>query len=105
MKCIISQGSQVALDAQVVVIDGGVMITWDVRQEALPKEWTSAMFDHFVALTKSVISSPKLLTASMGSLHSKLVCQSDLTAELSSIQPAYLIGRTTQMPLGAVAMQ
>ncbi|WP_045418423.1 condensation domain-containing protein [Vibrio campbellii] len=105
MNWTISQGSQVALDSQVVSIDGGVMINWDVRQEALPKEWTSAMFDHFVALTKSVISNPKLLTASMGSLHSKLVCQSDLIAELSSMQRAYLLGRTTQMPLGGVAMQ
>ncbi len=105
MNWTISQGSQVALDSQVVCIDGGIMINWDVRQEALPKQWTSAMFEHFIALTKNVISDPSLLIAPLDSLQTKLVCQPDLTAELSSLQRAYLLGRTTQMPLGGVAMQ
>ncbi|MBF4437778.1 peptide synthetase, partial [Vibrio anguillarum] len=73
MDWTISQGSHVALDSQVVSIDGGIMINWDVRQEALPKEWTSAMFENFVALTKSVISTPDLLVAPLDKLQPKLV--------------------------------
>ncbi|MCG7488016.1 condensation domain-containing protein [Vibrio sp. Of14-4] len=105
MNWTISQGSQVALDSQVVSIDGGLMINWDVRQEAMPEEWTSAMFEHFIALTKSVIADPCLLDVPLESLQSRLVCESSLTSDLNPMQRAYLLGRTTQMPLGGVAMQ
>ncbi|WP_281272885.1 condensation domain-containing protein [Vibrio pectenicida] len=105
MNWTISQGSQVALDSQVVSIDGGIMINWDVRQEALPRDWASAMFEHFVALTQNVISNPSLLSVSLDSVQTKLVCQTGLTSKLNPMQQAYLLGRTTQMPLGGVAMQ
>jgi len=100
-----SQGSQVALDSQVVSIDGGIMINWDVRQEALPKEWVSAVFEHFVALTKTVIEAPNLLSSPLDKLQSRLICEESLTTDLTAMQRAYLLGRTTQMPLGGVAMQ
>jgi len=46
---IISQGPQVLLDAQVTEFDGGVLVTWDVREEAFLPGVVDAMFAHHVA--------------------------------------------------------
>jgi mycobactin phenyloxazoline synthetase len=43
---IISQGPQVLLDAQVTEFDGGVLINWDVRDDAFAPGVVDAMFDH-----------------------------------------------------------
>ena len=45
---IISQGPQVALDAQVTEFDGGVMVNWDVREDVFPPGVIDAMFAHHV---------------------------------------------------------
>ena len=45
---IISQGPQVALDAQVTEFDGGVLVNWDVREDVFPAGVIDAMFAHHV---------------------------------------------------------
>ena len=37
MNWVISQGPQVALDAQVAHVDDGILVNWDIRLDALPK--------------------------------------------------------------------
>ncbi|WP_319451815.1 MULTISPECIES: amino acid adenylation domain-containing protein [unclassified Mycobacterium] len=44
-----SQGPQVLLDAQVTEFDGGVLVNWDVREEAFPAGVIDAMFERHVA--------------------------------------------------------
>ncbi|CAN5718528.1 phenyloxazoline synthase MbtB [soil metagenome] len=46
---IISQGPQVLLDAQVTEVDGGVLINWDVREDAFRPGVIDAMFAHHIA--------------------------------------------------------
>jgi mycobactin phenyloxazoline synthetase len=45
---IISQGPQVLLDAQVTEYDGGVLVNWDVRDDAFLPGVVDAMFAHHV---------------------------------------------------------
>ncbi len=45
---IISQGPQVSLDAQVTEFDGGVLVNWDVREDAFPTGVIDAMFAHHI---------------------------------------------------------
>jgi mycobactin phenyloxazoline synthetase len=45
---IISQGPQVALDAQVTEFDGGILVNWDVREDVFPAIVIDAMFAHHV---------------------------------------------------------
>lgn len=97
MNWVISQGPQVALDAQVACADGGILINWDIRLDALPLAWVSELFERFVALVKAVAAKP---TALDQSLPRKAGAQ-----PLNALQQAYLLGRGTQVPLGGVAMQ
>jgi mycobactin phenyloxazoline synthetase len=43
-----SQGPQVLLDAQVTEFDGGVLVNWDVREDAFPAGVIDAMFERHV---------------------------------------------------------
>jgi mycobactin phenyloxazoline synthetase len=43
-----SQGPQVLLDAQVTEFDGGVLVNWDVREDAYPEGVIDAMFERHV---------------------------------------------------------
>jgi mycobactin phenyloxazoline synthetase len=45
---IISQGPQVSLDAQVTEFGGGVLVNWDVREDAFPTGVIDAMFAHHI---------------------------------------------------------
>ena len=45
---IISQGPQVLLDAQVTELDGGILLNWDVREEAFRPGVIDAMFDRHI---------------------------------------------------------
>lgn len=47
---IISQGPQVLLDAQVTEVDGGLLVNWDVREDAFPEGLVDAMFAAFHGL-------------------------------------------------------
>lgn len=97
MDWVISQGPQVALDAQVACADGGILINWDIRLDALPLAWVTQLFEHFVALLGEVAEHPAALEHP---LPSKVAAQ-----PLNALQQAYLLGRSTQVPLGGVAMQ
>ena len=97
MNWVISQGPQVALDAQIVSADGGVLINWDIRLDALPQDWITQLFNDFVALATAVAADPAALE--------RPLAQPEAETPLSVLQQAYLLGRTAQLPLGGVAMQ
>lgn len=93
---VISQGPQVALDAQLANVDGRLLLNWDVRLDALPADWVQAWFDDFTA-------SLRQLAADAAALHIPLPVA--IEQPLNALQQAYLLGRTPQLPLGGVAMQ
>lgn len=98
MNWVISQGPQVALDAQVACVDGGILINWDIRLDALPRAWVSDLFDRFVAVAREVAVCSSVLDQPLS--HGAVV-----EKPLTALQQAYLLGRSAQMPLGGVAMQ
>lgn len=63
MNWVISQGPQVAIDAQVAACDGGILINWDVRLDALPEPWVRETFEAYVALLREVAARPEALDA------------------------------------------
>lgn len=105
MNWAISQGPQVALDAQVASYDGGILINWDVRLDALPQTWVTTLFNSFVALLKEAAADPDIMARSLGPATTVSDGSSRLEQPLTSMQRAYLFGRTAQLPLGGIAMQ
>lgn len=105
MNWVISQGPQVALDAQVANLNGGILINWDIRLDALPKDWISTLFESFNTLLRSLVVHPEQLNTAIK--YSEQNASSNVRAEkpLNALQQAYLLGRTTALPLGGVAMQ
>lgn len=63
MSWVISQGPQVAIDAQVAACEGGILINWDVRLDALPEAWVRETFEAYVALLREVAARPEALDA------------------------------------------
>jgi hypothetical protein len=63
MNWVISQGPQVAIDAQVAACDGGILVNWDVRLDALPKAWVRETFEAYVALLREIAARPEALDA------------------------------------------
>ena len=59
MNWAISQGPQVALDAQFAAVERGLLINWDIRLDALPEAWVTAMFDDFVACVRNIAAQPE----------------------------------------------
>ena len=51
---IISQGPQVDLDAQVVDMDGGLLVNWDVRRDCLPDRMVQDMFHAFTTCVRTL---------------------------------------------------
>ena len=101
MTWTISQGPQVALDAQVAAHDGGLLINWDIRLDALPERWVRQAFDGFVGLVRAVADGQMALdqpVADPGGGEKE-------TRPLNALQQAYLLGRSNSQPLGGVAMQ
>lgn len=101
MNWVISQGPQVALDAQVVAADGGLLVNWDIRLDALPEPWAQTLFDDFMATVRAVAARPDRFDAPLDIPFQDTVVERPLT----SLQKAYLLGRETGLPLGRVAMQ
>ncbi|MDH0562390.1 condensation domain-containing protein [Acinetobacter courvalinii] len=105
MNWVISQGPQVALDAQIAHVDDGILVNWDIRLDALPKEWITNLFNSFIDLLKNLAAHPEQLNAQIISPAKNT--PSDVTSQkpLNALQQAYLLGRTQALPLGGVAMQ
>ena len=101
MNWVISQGPQVALDAQVAAADGGLLVNWDIRLDALPEQWVQTLFDDFMATARAVAARPDRFDAPLAISFRDTVVERPLT----SLQKAYLLGRETDLPLGGVAMQ
>lgn len=93
----ISQGPQVALDVQVARADGGILINWDVRLDALPRGWVVQLFERYTTLVRSVAEHPAVLDQPLAERPGE--------RPLDPLQQAYVLGRGTHMPLGGVAMQ
>ncbi|MDF2257471.1 non-ribosomal peptide synthetase [Streptantibioticus ferralitis] len=53
---IISQGPQVWLDAQVTEVNGGLLVNWDVREDAFAPGVPDAMFDAYSRLLDRLLS-------------------------------------------------
>lgn len=105
MNWAISQGPQVALDAQVASLDGGILINWDVRLDALPEEWVTGLFNDFVTLVKEAAVDPKVMNRPVKPTTPLHASTSKAENPLTPMQRAYLFGRTAQQPLGGVGMQ
>jgi len=105
MNWAISQGPQVALDAQVASYDGGILINWDIRLDALPQAWVTTLFDSFVVLLKEAAVDSGIMARPLKLAAAVSDDSSSVEQPLTSMQRAYLFGRTAQLPLGGVAMQ
>nr|WP_227591532.1 condensation domain-containing protein [Acinetobacter sp. Marseille-Q1620] len=105
MNWAISQGPQVALDVQVANMDGGILINWDIRIDALPKDWITDLFHSFSSLLKQIAAEPERLNTPLVRLDHSLSKETNMQKPLNTLQKAYLLGRTTSLPLGGVAMQ
>lgn len=105
MNWAISQGPQVALDAQVASYNGGIFVNWDIRLDALPQPWVTTLFNSFVVLLKEAAADPGIMARPLRSASAESDCGSRIEQPLTSMQRAYLFGRTTQLPLGGLAMQ
>ncbi|MGN8117678.1 amino acid adenylation domain-containing protein [Labrys sp. 22185] len=128
MGFVISQGPQVALDAQVVSAYGGILVNWDVRLDAIPEAWVKAMFETYLACVRHVATVPEALSQPVEAVLAACVESKPATIShtarpaapeeprsmahssaperaLTPLQRAYLLGRGDQFPLGGVAMQ
>lgn len=109
MVWVISQAPQIALDAQVAAVDGGILVNWDVRVDALPKAWVAALFDDYLTLLRHIAKDDDCMTTLLDKLlpgtASALPERNGQTFPLTALQQAYLLGRGEHLPLGGVAMQ
>src|SRR5690606_34406722 len=71
----------------------------DIRLDALPQAWITRLFNDFVTQVRTVATNPATLDQAL--TPQKPLMETPLTP----LQRAYLLGRTTQFPLGGVAMQ
>ena len=108
----ISQGPQVALDAQIAAVEGGILVNWDIRRDALPPDWVDGLFDDYVRLLRAAADRPALLReawspprAASGVAAPRIDMPAPGARKLNALQQAYLLGRRDDLPLGGVAMQ
>ncbi len=109
MTWVISQAPQVALDAQAAAVDGGILVNWDVRLDALPTSWVQPFFEDYLTCLRLVVGSSDRLTTPLVQafpiLHERRVAKTIMETPLTPLQQAYLMGRREHLPLGGVAMQ
>jgi mycobactin phenyloxazoline synthetase len=85
---IISQGPQVLIDAQVTEVDGGVLINWDVREDAFRPGVIDAMFAYHIAELERLAADPEswdVPDATAVPAHQRLIreARNDVAAERS----------------------
>lgn len=98
MCWVMSQGPQVALDAQAAAYDDGVLLNWDLRLDALERDWAAQVFDRYLGYLHQFAQSPEVFEAPL------FPAERD-ARPLTTLQQSYLLGRQTGLPLGGVAMQ
>lgn len=96
MSWAVSQGPQVALDAQVAHMDGGILINWDIRYDALPETWINATFNRYLELVRDVAANPAALERPAFS-HGKSACISGHLVDLTERMLADLLTRLTPL--------
>ncbi len=107
MNWVISQGAQVTLDAQIAPAYGGILANWDVRVDLLEQKVIEPMFAHYVALIRRLATFPQIVHQTLEQLDAALgqsESENIAATPLSNLQKSYLLGRSTQIALGGVAM-
>lgn len=94
----VSQGPQVALDAQVAAMDGGVLINWDVRLDALPRRWIEALFERYVARVRSVAEDADLLDAPLRAQEAASATETMLIDLLRRLLPSGAVDAASVIP-------
>ncbi|EMB3517666.1 amino acid adenylation domain-containing protein [Escherichia coli] len=112
LNWVISQGPQVALDAQVVWYGEEILINWDVRADAFNPGLPEHLFTHFHVLARRLAQHPdhichpvsQWLANPQEIKHDARYGEESMTKPLTPLQQAYLLGRNSQWPLGGVSM-
>ncbi|HFG3752780.1 TPA: amino acid adenylation domain-containing protein [Escherichia coli] len=112
LNWVISQGPQVALDAQVAWYGDEILINWDVRADAFKPGLPERLFTHFHALASRLAQQPDHIHNPVSQWlarppeveHNARFGEERMTRPLTPLQQAYLLGRSTQWPLGGVSM-
>ncbi|EKR9889581.1 AMP-binding protein [Salmonella enterica] len=109
---VISQGPQVALDAQVTWYNNKIFINWDFRADAFMPGQVEGMFTHFQSITNHLAQYPQHIHHPVSQWlshrtkikHDAIPLEERMTKSLSPLQQAYLLGRNEHWPLGGVSM-
>ncbi|HGM5491389.1 TPA: amino acid adenylation domain-containing protein [Serratia fonticola] len=101
---VISQGPQVALDAQVAWMGDQILINWDVREDAFPPGQLHQLFTRFHAFAERLAVAPQHLHDNVSHWLAVSHRAEGMGKPLTALQSAYLLGRGEQWPLGGVAM-
>ncbi|MCU1717156.1 amino acid adenylation domain-containing protein [Pseudomonas sp. 5P_3.1_Bac2] len=102
LNWLMSQGPQVAIDAQSALSDGGILLNWDTRLDALPLPWLSELFARYRDLLVAVAQDGQPLNQPLPASAGK---PRRVEQPLNALQQAYLLGRRSDHVLGGVAMQ
>lgn len=116
LEWVISQGPQVALDAQVAHANGGILINWDVRLDAFPDRLLPQLFATYGALLKRAANRPNsfnqplsqwLAQCSAAGLARQIPVRQLLHRLLARVAPGARLGddddiRTLQLPQDAL---
>jgi amino acid adenylation domain-containing protein len=100
---VMSQGPQVAIDAQCALSDGGILLNWDTRLDALPEPWLGELFARYRDTLLAVAADAQCLQQPLAGTAAALSPR--VEQPLNALQQAYLLGRSSAHVLGGVAMQ